>query len=132
MKKMVTLFLSLLGFSALFAQYNNPAENRNYNNGNTTYNGGNYRTNNGNYMPEQGTTMRYNDHNFQRDEHRGDFDRQRAENVRMDGYHRDHDFGYPDRYHDRDDWRRRHHRGLGILGTGLIVGGVIGAVIAVH
>ncbi len=131
MKKMFTLLLSLMAFSALFAQYQKPDDNRYYNNRNANYGGGNYGENNGNYIPQQAAPV-HNDGAFQSYGHKDDFDRRRDERGRMDDFHRDHNFGYADRYHDRDDWRRNHRRGWGLLGTGLVIGGVIGAVIASH
>ncbi len=131
MKKMFTLLMSLMAFSALFAQYQKPSDNRYYNDRNATYNGGNYSANNGNYIPQQTAPVR-NDGAFQVYGRKDDFDGRRDEGDRMDGFHGDHDFGYHDRYHDRGDWRRNHHRGLGLLGTGLVIGGVIGAVIVAH
>lgn len=125
MKKMFTLLLSLMAFSALFAQYDRSNDNRNYNNHNGNYNGGNYGVNNGNFSPEHGAMMHHDNDNFQPYGHREDFDRR-------DGFHRDHDFGFPDRFHARDDWKRYHHRGLGVLGTGLLIGGAIGIAIAAH
>ncbi len=141
MKKLFTLLMSLMAFSALFAQYQKPNDNRYYNDQNATYNSRNYNDNNGNYapqqdarmhndgnyLPEQGAQIR-NDGAYERYGRKDDFDRRRVDGDRMDNFHRDHDFGY----HDRDDWRRSHHRGLGLLVPGLIVGGVIGAVIVAH
>lgn len=127
MKKLFTLLMSLMAFSALFAQYQKPNENRYYNDRNATYNGGNYSANNSNYAPQQDARMR-NDEAFQAYGRKDDFDGRKVEGGRMDDFHRDRDFGY----HERDDWRRNHHRGFGLLGTGLVIGGVIGAVIAAH
>ncbi len=135
MKKMFTLLMSLMVFSALFAQYDKPY-NDGYNNHNAPYNGGNYNNNNGNYIPQQSADMRHDDGNFQSFNRRDDYNRHEEYGDRMDGYHHDREFGYRhDRdfgYHDRDGWRRDHHRGFGLLGTGLVVGGVIGVMIAAH
>lgn len=131
MKKLFTLLMSLMAFSALFAQYQKPNDNRYYNDRNANYNGGNYSANNGNYISQQDARM-HDDGALQSYGRKNDFDRRRDEGSRIDNFHRDPNYGYPDRYHDRDDWRRNRHRGLGLLGTGLVIGGVIGAVIASH
>lgn len=130
MKKMFTLLMSLMVFSALFAQYNKPYDNRKYDNHNAPYNNGGYSNNNGNYNYQQPGAERHDDGYFQTPERRDGNNRREDFGDHRDSYHPDHDrdFGY----RDRGDWRRNHHRGLGVLGTGLLIGGVLGVMVAAH
>lgn len=128
MKKMFTLFLSLMTFSAIFAQYGN----RGCNNDNTSY--GNYDPN---YRPDRAVNMQpgYNDWQ-RRGDRMNDYDRR----VAIDRVNRDYDRRIDDyrmnrrmdRYErEREITRLKKEKAARLknLGAGVLIGGVLGVLI---
>ena len=128
MKKMFTLFLSLMTFSAIFAQYGN----HDGNNRNTSY--GNYDPN---YRPDRAVNRQpgYDDNRQPRDR-MSDYDRRvaidrvnRDYDRRMDDYRRTHHVNRWERNGEIDRLKKEKSARLKNLGAGVLIGGVLGVLI---
>ena len=137
---MFTLLVSLLTFSALFAQYDRGNDNHGYNNGNGAYNNRGYNNNGGYNNPNAGVEMPRNDGPFQHDNR---FDNGYGRHEEADRDHHDYDRRM-DGYHDdrwRNDWdgdwrrdhfRRERYNHFRNIGGAVLVAGALGVIIASH
>src|SRR5438270_8731472 len=90
MKKVFTLLVALIVFSAVFAQQNTQYYNRSYNNWNTPTDNRNYNDNNGYYndRPDHGVVITNDNSQYQHEDRRYNDNYRRAE---MDHINRDYD-----------------------------------------
>lgn len=128
MKKMFTLFLSLMTFSVIFAQ----SDNRECNGRSTSY--GNYDPN---YRPDRAVNMQpgYDD-NWQPRDRMSEYDRSvaidrvnRDYDSRMDDYRRTHHVNRWERNSEIDRLKKEKAARLKNLGAGVLIGGVLGVLI---
>ncbi len=125
MKKMFTLFLSLLTFSAIFAQYNNHDDR------NVSY--GNYDPD---YRPDRAVTMQRGNGRWQQNNRMSDNDRRvvidrvnRDYDRRIDEYRTNRRLNRWDRDRGIDRLRKEKAERLKNLGAGVLIGGVLGVLI---
>ena len=127
MKKMFTLFLSLMTFSAIFAQYSN----RDCNDNNTSY--GNYDPN---YRPDRAVSRQPGDDRWQRRDKMSDYDRRvaidrvnRDYDRRIDDYRSNRRLNRWERDREIDHLKKEKAARLKNLGAGVLIGGVLGVLI---
>ena len=127
MKKMFTLFLSLMMFSAIFAQYNDRGYDDHY---------ASYGNNDPNYRPDRAVTMQRADNRWQPRDRMNDNDRR----VAIDRVNRDYDRRIDDyranrrvngweRDREIDRLKKEKAARLKNLGAGVLIGGVLGVLI---
>ena len=136
MKKMFTLLLSLISFSALFAQYDKPYNDRRDNDRIAAYNDQRCNDNVDYNRPNRAVDMRTGDGRW------GDYDRMSDRDSRseIDRLNRDYDRRIDDYRNNRRirEWERQREidrlkkekaARLKNLGAGVLIGGVLGVLI---